>query len=198
LAGLTATALNGCDTSTEPAEAFSVELRVVDSGRARGVLPHVSPSQPVVVSLELANYGRAAVVYEVPCPIFRVTDEHEVEVGPPAASCADVFTGRYALWPGESVTFSSRWAGEGFDGALLPIGAYGFGAQARRTDRSYSIDTGIGWACLVPDGYTPRPGPPTSCPRPSPTDPGTTTFDPSGRMLRPLGGRSPDPWLETH
>jgi hypothetical protein len=195
LAVSTAT-LSGCDNTTEPAEAFSVELRVVDSGRARGVLPHVSPSQPVVVSLELANYGRAAVVYEVPCPLFRVTDEHEVELGPPAASCADVFTGRYALWPGESVTLTSQWAGEGFDGALLPIGAYGFGAEARRTDRSYSIDTGIGWACLVEDGYVPKPGPPTLCPRPSPTDPGGATIHPSGRTLRPLG--SEDPWLETH
>jgi hypothetical protein len=175
--------LTGC--VVEPVEYFTVQLRVQDSGGARGLLAHASPSRPVVVSLSLANYGQEVVTYEVPCPVFYLTDDHGAEVGPPTDSCVGSTTGRFALWPGESATFVSQWAGEGSDGSLLPIGAYGFGSRARRVDRAYSIDTGIAWVCLVPDGYTPPPGPPTGCTRPSPADPGNSTFGRSERTWRP-------------
>jgi hypothetical protein len=77
-------------------------------------------------------------------------------VGP--ASCASGPTSTMTLWPGDTWTATSQWAGDGLDGTTLPRAAYGIEGWTRRVDRPDLVGTGVEWVCLLPDGF-PAPDP---------------------------------------
>jgi hypothetical protein len=139
----------------EPAEFLLVEMALTDAYGVRRVLEQARPSQPLDVTVRVANFGQEILTLELPCPFFRVMTRDGDVVGPSTAPCSDGPSTTFSLSPGESRVVSSPWGGEGLDGTTLPRDAYGLESWTRRLDRSYRIQTAVEWVCLLPDGFPP-------------------------------------------